>query len=240
MVKGLTTANLGPPDYQKALDQHRKYVQILEECGLQDCVLDADNRYPDSTFVEDIALCTSQCAIITNPGALSRKGETLEMKRILEGFYHDIEEIKSPGTLDAGDVMMVNEHYFIGISQRTNHEGADQLIEILQGYQMTGSKVQLINFLHLKTGVSYLEQNNLLISGEFINNPEFDRFNKIMVHKNEGYAANSLWINGKVLVPQGFPETKKNIENAGYTTITVDVFEFQKLDGGLSCLSLRF
>ncbi len=240
MVKGLTTANLGPPDYQKALDQHRKYVQILEECGLQVCVLDADNRYPDSTFVEDIALCTSQCAIITNPGALSRKGETLEMKRILEGFYHDIEEIKSPGTLDAGDVMMVNEHYFIGISQRTNHEGADQLIEILQGYQMTGSKVQLINFLHLKTGVSYLEQNNLLISGEFINNPEFDRFNKIMVHKNEGYAANSLWINGKVLVPQGFPETKKNIENAGYTTITVDVFEFQKLDGGLSCLSLRF
>jgi dimethylargininase len=94
--------------------------------------------------------------------------------------------------------------------------------------------------LHLKTGVSYLENNNLLISGEFINNPQFDRFHKILVGKNEGYAANSLWMNGTVLVPEGFPETKKNIENAGYSTITLDVSEFQKLDGGLSCLSLRF
>jgi len=240
MIHGLTNAGLGLPDYRKALLQHKKYIKVLEECGLNVMVLEADEQYPDSTFVEDVALCTPSFAVITNPGAPSRKGETMEMKRILNDFYKRIEKIQSPGTLDAGDVMMVNEHYFIGISQRTNHEGADQLIEILQGYQMTGSKVQLINFLHLKTGVSYLEQNNLLISGEFINNPEFDRFNKIMVHKNEGYAANSLWINGKVLVPQGFPETKKNIENAGYTTITVDVFEFQKLDGGLSCLSLRF
>ena len=240
MVKGLTTANLGIPYHRIALVQHGLYVKILEKCGLQVRVLDPDNRYPDSTFVEDVALCTSKCAIITNPGALSRKGETTEMKQIMKEFYHDIEEIKSPGTLDAGDVMMVGTHSYIGISERTNHEGADQLCEILQGYQMTGSKIPLMNFLHLKTGISYLEQNNLLINEEFINNPEFDRFNRIVVGKNEEYAANSLWINGKVLVPKGFPETKKKLEKAGYITITVDVSEFQKLDGGLSCLSLRF
>lgn len=94
--------------------------------------------------------------------------------------------------------------------------------------------------LHLKTGLSYVEQNTLLIRGEFVNNPEFKKFSKIIVDGNELYAANSLWINGKVLVPKGFGTTKNKIEKAGYKTIEVDVYEFQKLDGGLSCLSLRF
>ena len=240
MVKGLTTANLGLPDYRKALIQHAGYVQALEECGLKVQVLEPDNSYPDSTFVEDVALCTSKMAVITNPGAPSRKGETMEMKRILNDFYERIEKIQSPGTLDAGDVMMADHHFYIGISQRTNDEGADQLIKILNRYQMTGSKVSLRNMLHLKTGLSYLEQHNLLICGAFINNSEFDRFNKIRVAEDEAYAANSVWINDTVLVPDGFPETKKNIEKAGYKTITIDVSEFQKLDGGLSCLSLRF
>jgi dimethylargininase len=240
MIYGLTDANLGPPDYHVALVQHSKYVHILEECGLHVHVLEPDERYPDSTFVEDVAVCTTKVAVITNPGALSRKGEIDEMKPIVREYYQNISEIKSPGTLDGGDVMMVDNHFFIGISNRTNQEGADQLVKILNKYQLTGSKILLSNMLHLKTGVSYLEKNTLLIIGEFINNPEFGRFKKIMVGKNEGYAANSLWINGKVLVPEGFPETKKNIEKAGYKTITVDVSEFQKLDGGLSCLSLRF
>ena len=240
MIHGLTNAGLGLPDYGKALVQHGNYIKALEECGLEVRVLDADERFPDSTFVEDVAICTSKCAIITNPGAPSRKGETIEMKQILKKFYHDIEEIRSPGTLDAGDVMMVDTHFYIGLSQRTNHTGADQLIGILKRYKMTGSKIPLKFVLHLKTGVSYLERNNLLVSGEFIHTPEFDRLNKIVVAENEGYAANSVWINDKVLVPEGFPETTKNIENAGYTIIRVDMSEFQKLDGGLSCLSLRF
>ncbi len=94
--------------------------------------------------------------------------------------------------------------------------------------------------LHLKTGLSYIERNNLLISGEFLDNAIFKRFNRIVVDEEEGYAANSLWLNGKVLVPRGHPATKKKIEAAGYATIEVDLSEYRKLDGGLSCLSLRF
>jgi dimethylargininase len=240
MVNGLTTAGLGKPDYQKALIQHNMYVDALKECGLHVTVLNGDNEYPDSTFIEDIALCTRSCAIITNPGAPSRNGETRAMKPILQEFYKNIEEIRSPGTLDAGDVMMVDNHFYIGISERTNQEGAEQLITILRKYTMTGSKVPLKKMLHLKTGLSYLERNNLLISGEFISHPAFTEFSKIIVDEVEQYAANSLWINGNVLVPQGFHQTKTKIEQAGYTTIELDVSEFRKLDGGLSCLSLRF
>lgn len=240
LVNGLTTAKLGKPDYFKALEQHSKYVDILKECGLQVTLLEADNKYPDSTFIEDVALCTPYCAIITNPGASSRNGEKQGIKPALQQFYNTIEEIRYPGTLDAGDVMMVENHFYIGISGRTTHEGAEQLISILQKYNLTGSKVPLKEMLHLKTGLSYLEQNTLLISGEFLNNPAFEKYSKIIVEENELYAANSLWINGNVLVPMGFYHTKDKIEKAGYKTIEIDVSEFRKLDGGLSCLSLRF
>ena len=151
-----------------------------------------------------------------------------------------VEEIKEPGTLEAGDVMMVGSHYFIGLSERTNAQGACQLISILNKYGMTGSAVSLKNVLHLKSGVSYLENNNLLVTGEFKYHPEFQKYNLILIDGEEKYAANSLWINNNVLVPQGFPITKSKIEVLGYQTIEVDVSEFRKLDGGLSCLSLRF
>lgn len=240
MVNGLTTSQLGKPDFKRALAQHARYIEILIECGLQVTVLEGDNKYPDSTFIEDVALCTSQCAVITNPGAITRNREKDGMRQVLQKYYNNIGEIKSPGTLDAGDVMMVDNHYYIGISERTNHDGAEQLLKILQRYGMTGSEVPLKNMLHLKTGLSYLEQNNLLISGELLDNTEFETFNRIVVDENEAYAANSLWINGIVIVPKGYHETKKKIEKAGYTTIETDVSEYQKLDGGLSCLSLRF
>ena len=135
---------------------------------------------------------------------------------------------------------MVGSHFYIGISERTNEQGADQLISILKAFWMTGSKVPLSEMLHLKSGLSYLENNTMLVSGEFIGTPEFERFLKIEIDKEEGYAANSLWVNGTVIVPKGFPKTKSKIEAAGYSTIELDVSEFQKLDGGLSCLSLRF
>jgi dimethylargininase len=239
MVDGLTTAGLGKPDFEKALEQHSRYVEILKECGLQVTVLEADSKYPDSTFIEDVAICTSECAIITNPGAPSRNGEKEGIIPVLQQFYKNTEEIKSPGTLDAGDVMMVGTHFYIGISGRTNHQGADQLINILRKYKLTGTKIPLKEMLHLKTGLSYLENNNLLISGEFIFNPEFEKYSRIVVESEEQYAANSLWINDTVLVPKGFPATKNKIESSGYRTIVVDVSEFRKLDGGLSCLSLR-
>jgi dimethylargininase len=190
--------------------------------------------------VEDTALLAPHCTIITNPGAPSRNGEILEMKKVLIGLYGKVEEIKDPGTLEAGDVMMVGEHYYIGLSERTNLLGANQLIEILNRYGMTGSTETLEQGLHLKSGVSYLENNNLLVTTAFMDKPEFQKFIQIIVDDDESYAANSLWINGNVLVPLGFPKTKQKIEASGFKTIEIDVSEFRKLDGGLSCLSLRF
>jgi len=99
----LTTAELGLLDYEKALVQHAEYVKVLKECGLEVIVLEADEKYPDSTFVEDVVLLTSECAIITNPGTLSRQGEIIEMKNVLKEHYNKIEEVKEPGTVDAGD-----------------------------------------------------------------------------------------------------------------------------------------
>jgi dimethylargininase len=118
----------------------------------------------------------------------------------LQEYYTNVEEIIPPGTLEAGDVMMVSDHFYIGISERTNSYGADQLIDILCRSGLTGSKVPLSKTLHLKSGVSYLENHNILVSGEFINRKEFSGFSRIIIGKGEAYAANSLWINGKVLV----------------------------------------
>jgi len=240
MISGLTSANLGSPDYLTALVQHQNYINALRDCGIEVNILNEDENFPDSTFVEDTALLTPNCAIITNPGATTRKSEILEMKKVLLGLYRKVEDIKEPGTLEAGDVMMVGNHYYIGLSERTNLQGAKQLIEILNKYGLTGSTISLEKVLHLKSGVSYLENNNLLVSGEFIHKPEFHKFNLILVDDDESYAANSLWINDNILVPLGFQKTKKKIEQLGYNTIEVNVSEFRKLDGGLSCLSLRY
>ena len=240
LKEGLTTSSLGKPDYLKALEQHSNYIVTLRQTGLKVKVLPENDLFPDSVFIEDIALCTPVFAVITNPGAESRRGEVQGIREVMEEFYNLIEEIHFPGTLEAGDVMMVNDHYFIGISKRTNIDGAKQLIKILGNHKMTGDKVLLEKMLHLKSGVSYLDKNNMLVCGEFINNKAFEGFNRIQIDEDESYAANSLWINGKVIVPDGFPKTKNKIEKAGYETIALDVSEFMKVDGGLSCLSLRF
>jgi dimethylargininase len=240
LIYGLTSANLGKRKYLKALSQHRTYVEALKNCGLEITTLEADENFPDSTFVEDTALLTPKCAIITNPGAPSRKGEIIQMSGTIKNYYKNIEKIKSPGTLEAGDVMMIGNHYYIGLSKRTNDQGADQLIDILNKYGFSGSKIILEKGLHLKSAVSYIENNNLLVTSDFINKSDFQGYNLILVDDDESYAANSLWINDNVLVPKGFPKTKQNIEELGYSTIAIDVSEFRKLDGGLSCLSLRF
>jgi dimethylargininase len=239
-VNGLTTANLGSPDYDLALIQHQEYVEALRKCVLEVIVLDADEDYPDSTFVEDTALLTQHCAIITNPGASSRKGEIAEIKNVLTEYYSKIETIINSGTVEAGDIMMVGDHFYIGLSRRTNINGAEQLINILKKYGMTGSVVTLDKVLHLKSGVAYLENNNLAAAGEFLSKPVFQKFNILKIDDDESYAANCVWINDNILLPKGFPKARKIIEKVNNNIIEVNVSEFQKLDGGLSCLSLRF
>lgn len=240
MVNGLTTAELGPPDYEKALRQHGAYIDALQACGLEVIILDADSEFPDSVFIEDTASLTPQCAIICNPGAPSRRGEILKIGETISKYYDKVEYIKPPGTLEAGDIMPAGSQYYIGLSDRTNDEGANQLIEILDRYGLTGSIIPVEKSLHLKSGVAYLENNNLLASKEFADMNEFQKFNIIRVEDDEAYAANCVWINGTVLIAEGFPKIKSKIESYGYKTLEIDVSEFRKLDGGLSCLSLRF
>ena len=241
LVNGITSApELGKPDYGLAIKQHDAYIEALKSCGVGVTVLKADERFPDSCFVEDVAVCTRKFAVITNPGASSRKGEEIEIIEVIKKYYNDIEYIEKPGTLEGGDVMMVKDHFYIGLSKRTNREGAEQLIKVLGKYGMSGSIVEISEMLHLKSGLAYLEDNVLLVTGEFINNLEFKKFNKIMIDEEETYSANCIRVNDYVLVPADYPKTKEKIEAAGFKVIVVDTSEYRKVNGGLSCLSLRF
>ena len=243
MVEGITSnPQLGKPDYEKALQQHDTYIEALKKCGVNVTVLPADERYPDSCFVEDPAVITRKCAIITNPGADSRNGEKDEIIGAVREFFAEdkIEYIVSPGTLEGGDVMMVGDHFYVGRSARTNEEGIRQFIAILEKHGLSGSEVTLEEVLHLKTGVNYLENNNMLVSGEFVTKPEFAKYNRVEIPEEEAYAANCIWVNGTVIVPAGFPTVEAAVRGAGYPVLIVDTSEYRKLDGGLSCLSLRF
>jgi dimethylargininase len=239
LIHGITSASLGKPVYEKALEQHAMYVDALTRCGVKVIKLNADERFPDSTFVEDTAVLTETCAIVSNPGAKSRKGEERTIKEVLSRFYTNIKCIEAPGTLEGGDVMRVKDHFYIGLSERTNAIGAQQCLQLLGSYGYSGSTIALKDMLHLKTGLAYLGRDTLLVAGEFIENPEFRQFDRIIIDALEHYAANCIRVNDYVLVPAGYPKTLIAIEQAGYQTITVDVSEFRKLDGGLSCLSLR-
>jgi len=237
---GISTSNLGKPDYQRVLLEHSQYIEALLKCNLSVTELTENESFPDSTFVEDTAIVDKEFAVISNLGAKSRKGEEIEIRDKLKTFYDNIESIKIPGTLEGGDVMKVEEHYYIGLSNRTNNEGANQLKKILKRYGYSSSTVSLKKVLHLKTGISYLGDSILLVSGEFKNHVDFKEYNLIEVQESEAYATNSLRINEYVLIPKGYPDLKNQIQNYNFNILELDMSEFEKLDGGLSCLSLRF
>lgn len=243
MVNGITDhPELGAPDYEKALQQHDAYIETLRGCGVDVTVLPADEAYPDSCFVEDPAILTEQCAVITRPGALSRRGETAAIEQAVAKFYpaDKIFHITAPGTIEGGDVMRAGDTFYVGRSARTNEEGIRQLTAILAPYGYQVVAVPLSEVLHLKTGVVYLEGNTMLVSGEFLTKPAFAQYTKLEVPESEAYAANCIWVNGTVIVPEGYPTVLAAIQNAGYKTVTCDTSEYRKIDGGLSCLSLRF
>lgn len=240
---GITSnPQLGQPIYEKALEQHKCYIEALKKCGVNVTVLPADDAFPDSCFVEDVAVVTAKCAVITNPGASTRNHETESMIPVLKNFYPEdkIEYIKAPGTLEGGDVMMCGDTFYVGLSARTNEEGIKQFSDILGKYGYTVIAVPLEKVLHLKTGVNYLENNKMLVCGEFIDKAEFASYDRIVIPEDEAYAANCIWMNGTVIVPEGYPAVKAAVEAAGYPVLCVDTSEFRKIDGGLSCLSLRF
>jgi dimethylargininase len=236
---GITSADLGKPHHANAVAQHLRYIRALEECGLEVTALDADEKYPDSVFIEDTAVVTARCAILARPGAESRRAEVHGVEEVLSGRYENIERIIDPGTLDGGDVLQAGDHFYIGLTSRTNLEGARQLAEILQGYGYGVSFVESREYLHLKSGVSYLGDDVLVVAGELATKNEFGGFDKIVADSHEEYCANCIRVNDHVLVPAGFEKTKAQIAARGYGLIELEMSEFRKVDGGLSCLSLR-
>ena len=236
---GLTTAKLGQPDFPLINKQHFAYRQALLTLGLDVLVLPDEPAYPDAYFVEDVAIVTPLIAVITRPGAPSRQGEEISLQPFLE-YYRPLFHIQPPGTVDGGDVLMVGNHFFIGLSERTNHEGASQLSSFLTDAGHTSETVPVASGLHLKSSVSHVGDDILLLTRALADHPAFSIYQSIVLDPDEEYAANTLFINEALLMPQGFPKTRTKLDNLGRRIIELDVSEVRKMDGGLSCMSLRF
>jgi dimethylargininase len=240
---GLTTVDFGRPILELVLQQHRSYCEALEECGLALTVLEADLRFPDSTFVEDAAVLTARGAVLTRPGAASREGEVNAMRPAILSFFPSPLTIEAPGTVDGGDICEAEDHFFIGVSHRTNEEGARQLAAHLAGFGYSSSVIDvraMTSILHLKSGISYIGDNNLVVMEEMADFEAFKGFDLVRVSADESYAANCVRVNDRVLVVAGFPGLMEQLGARGIKTLVLEMSEFQKMDGGLSCLSLRF
>jgi dimethylargininase len=242
-AQGLTQAGEGAPDPALALEQHRGYCQALVDAGLSITVLPADPRHPDGCFIEDTALVTDRGAIVTRPGAPSRRGEVDVIAAALRGLFPAVPQIDAPGTLDAGDVCEADGHFLIGLSARTNEAGARQLAGWLIDL---GYRADLLDIreapalLHLKSGLAYLGGGRLLATADVPRGRALAAYEVIEVPDEERYAANALVVNDRVLVADGYPKTRAAVESLGFEVVALDVSEFRKLDGGLSCLSLRW
>ena len=240
---GLTSVSLGRPDFERVLQQHAQYCEALIECGLTITTLDADLRFPDSTFVEDTAVLTPNGAVLTRPGAASREGEVDAIRPAILNYFPSPLTIEAPGTLDGGDICEAGDHFFLGLSHRTNEEGAHQLAAHLAALGYTSSTIDvraMTSILHLKSGISYIGENTLVVMEEMADNPQFRGFNLIRAGLDESYAANCVRVNERVLVAAGFPKLTADLQARGFDPLVLEMSEFQKMDGGLSCLSLRF
>lgn len=237
--RGLTRAGLGPPDPEALQAQHRAYVATLRSLGLTVTVLPVEPGFPDAYFIEDTAVVTPRLAVITHPGAESRRGEESSVEPVLAEFRPTF-RIKPPATLEGGDVLMVENHFYIGISERTNLEGARALGKRLQEYGHTWTAVPVNGGLHLKSGVNYLGQGRLVVTADFAGREEFESSPKVVVEPGEEYAANTLWVNGSLIMAAGFPRTRAKLEKLGLPVVELEMSEVRKMDGGLTCLSLRF
>jgi len=240
---GITSSAEGAPALARALEQHHRYMAALEACGVGTTTLPADARYPDGTFVEDTAIVTAKGAIITRPGAEARAGETDVIAAALARHYHHPARIAAPGTVDGGDVCETDSGILIGITARTNEHGARQLAGLLGelGYAATLVDIRAVaGLLHLKTGISYLGDGRLAVAAGLPQLPAFAAYEQVTVPAEESYAANCIRVNDRVLVAAGYPRFTDELVRLGYEPVPLEMSEFRKMDGGLSCLSLRF
>jgi dimethylargininase len=241
---GLTTADGGSrPDLGKALAQHAEYCAALTACGLDVTVMGPDENHPDGTFVEDTFVIADGVAIATRPGASSRQGEVAAVAATLCAFISNREQIEAPGTVDGGDICQADNHFLIGISSRTNAAGAAQLGAILARHGFTTSTLDIRGnpkLLHLKSGIAYLGERRFVVVPGFPLIPRMSDFERIEVAPDEAYGANCIRINDEVLIAAEHPLLEATLSSLGYRVRRLQMSEFAKMDGGLSCLSLRF
>jgi dimethylargininase len=209
--------------------------------------LPPDELHPDATFVEDTAIVTARGAVLTRPGAPSRLGEVRGMAECLRNFHADLPAIEAPGTVDGGDICEADGHFLIGVSGRTNEQGAEQLALHLTGFGYTSSNIDIrpnSALLHLKSGIAYLGDGTWAVDERLENDlrseREIDVRDLIVVSTAEAYAANCVRVNDAILVAAGYPRIHAALEGGNWRVVRLEMSEFRKMDGGLSCLSLRF
>ncbi len=238
---GLRAVDTGTPDLDLMLAHHAAYVAALKSAGATVLELDAAEAFPDSVFVEDTALCLAEGAVVMRPGAPSRLGEAMEMAPHLRALYGQVLEIKGPGFIEGGDILVTEREILIGRSARTDAAGIAELTALVAPW---GHKVREVftppGVLHFKTDCSLLDGNTILSTQRLAASGCFDGYRVIHTAPDEEAAANSIRFNDVVLVPAGFPGTCDAIIAAGFTVIEIGNSECAKLDGGMSCLSLRF
>ena len=224
-------------DLDIALAQHHEYVKVLKTLVCNVIELPAEADLPDSVFVEDTAFILPEAAIITRPGADSRKPETDSIVRALKPLIKLV-YVREPATVDGGDVLVLGKKIYVGLSTRSNQEAIDQLNKALgeYGYVVTG--VQLHDCLHLKSAITRVDDTTLLINKRWVDTHHFENFDWIEVDPAEPFAANCLPIVESIIFPTAFPKTRAKLEERGYKIVTVDVSELAKAEGALTCCSL--
>ena len=233
----ITHIDRSPINLQIARIQHQAYVQALKELGCEVIELSAEADLPDSVFVEDTAFILPEAAVITRPGADSRKPETESIAGALASLMKLI-HVRKPATVDGGDVLVLGKKIYMGLSTRSNPAAIHQLNELLQeyGYQVMG--VTLHDCLHLKSAVTRVDQRTLLINKNWVDSDHFLDFDLIEVDATEPYAANCLSIEGSIIFPTAFPKTRAKLEARGYPVRLLDVSELAKAEGAVTCCSL--
>ena len=241
LVDGLRAIDTGTPDIKIFRADHAAYIKKLKSTGATVLELDADEAFPDSTFIEDTALCLPEGVVIMRPGAETRLGEAALMVPVLNRYYDEVLSIEAPGTIEGGDILTTACEILVGLSERTNEEGVNQLRQLVSRWGYSVREVQTPpGVLHFKTDCSVLDENTILATQRLATTGCFDDYTVILTADGEEAAANSIRFNDLVLMPSGFPKTAKKLKDAGYDVREIGNSEAAKLDGGMSCLSLRF
>jgi dimethylargininase len=228
-----------PIDYERACAQHNQYKDALRSLGMDIVSLDAEADLPDSVFVEDVALVLDECAIMLNPGASSRRPEVASVEKALAP-YREIFHIQPPGTVDGGDILTVGHTIYVGLSSRSTEEAIDQMKVILEPrrYRVRGARVT--GCLHLKSAVTQVSEDTLLINPEWVSKDDFPGKEFIEVDPSEPHAANAVLVDGTIIYSSSFPKTQAKLQAAGIRMLIVDADELAKAEGAVTCCSLIF